>query len=132
MKKILGIAVVLVLAGATASANERTTGPPTDQSANFAYSGDTLDSDGGVAASDISILFDNVVIGHKTDVVASSVGVIFNDTAFFMGDETDDGMMKGPRATAIFMSEGEAKPTTTAVIHSPPLGSCGIFVSIAS
>ncbi|OGH72013.1 MAG: hypothetical protein A2921_01750 [Candidatus Magasanikbacteria bacterium RIFCSPLOWO2_01_FULL_43_20b] len=112
MKKILGIAVVLVLAGATASANERTTGPPTDQSANSARSGDTLASDGGVAACDISICFDNValVVLLNRGSVAGDIGVIFRNVAIFMGEDQ-------PALRVAF-------------IHSPPppniTGYCGI------
>ncbi|MBI5222560.1 MAG: hypothetical protein HY980_03640 [Candidatus Magasanikbacteria bacterium] len=89
MKKVLGIMCVLLLLGATVEARE--TGPPAETS-----------------ATEISICFDNVAIGVQFDhrpVADSDIdifGMTFN-TALFMGDETDTGLLKGPHTLALIM-----------------------------
>ncbi|MBI4427333.1 MAG: hypothetical protein HY569_02550 [Candidatus Magasanikbacteria bacterium] len=129
MKKILGIAAVLLLCGATASAKATGVGPPSN------------------ARDCISICFGDMAIGVQVNGdQAADIGVIFNDTAIFMG-ATDGGLQEylhvihiaatqleansgsatgvdllgaGKIDAAFFMSEDEAQPVSTAVIHSPP------------
>ena len=110
MRKILGIVAILALCAATARA------APTDWSATSLAS---LDAQGSLASEE--------------GVAACGISIYFTNIAFFMGADENDGLLKGPRSSAMFFGREVAAPHTTklAVIHflppdDPITGSCGI------
>lgn len=146
MKKILGIIAAILLCALTASASPMTatsTGPPpAASSANAQLGQDSLAShESMVAVSDISICFTNVIfatdhndVAGDTDLIlfdTALIGLIsrsrvadsdielwMNNTAIFMGDETD-GLLKGPCSNNIATAKLEATPASATEVDNP-------------